>query len=108
LFHMSTLAEVQQNLSFLNTGPNQTPGLIVMKLDSGVHRYRGYDHLLVVFNASNAPVTFRDTRLTGLQLSLHPVQQQSDDAATRQSAYDSGSGSVIVPALTTAVFVGTH
>jgi pullulanase len=108
LFHMSTFAEVQQNLTFLNTGPNQTPGLIVMKLDSGVHRYRGYNHLLVVFNASNAPVTFADTRLTGLQLSLHPVQQQSNDAATRQSAYDSGSGSVTVPPLTTAVFVGMH
>jgi pullulanase len=108
LFHMSTLAEVQQNLSFLNTGPNQTPGLIVMKLDSGVYRYRGYNHLLVVFNATNAAVTFTDPRLTGLQLWLHPVQQQSNDPATRQSAYDSGSGSVTVPALTTAVFVGTH
>jgi pullulanase len=108
LFHMSTLAEVQQNLSFLNTGPNQTPGLIVMKLDSGVYRYRGYNHLLVAFNATNAAITFTDTRLTGLQLRLHPVQQQSNDPATHQSAYDSGSGSVTVPALTTAVFVGTH
>lgn len=108
LFHMRTLAEVQQNLSFLNTGPNQTPGLIVMKLDSGVHRYRGYNHLLVVFNASTAPVTFTDMRLAGLQLWLHPVQQESDDPVTRQSAYDPGSGSVTVPALTTAVFVGMH
>jgi pullulanase len=61
-----------------------------------------------VFNATNAAVTFTDTRLTGLQLWLHPVQQQSNDPGTRQSAYDPGSGSVTVPALTTAVFVGTH
>jgi pullulanase len=73
-----------------------------------VHRYRGYNHLLVVFNASTAPVTFTDTRLTGLQLRLHPVQQQSNDPATRQSAFDSGIGSVTVPPLTTAVFVGIH
>src|ERR1700684_3533277 len=30
LFHMATFEEVQQNLTFLNTGQNQTPGLIVM------------------------------------------------------------------------------
>jgi pullulanase len=108
LFHMRTLAEVQQNLLFLNTGPNQTPGLIVMKLDSGEHRFRGYNHLLVVFNATVAPATFTDARLTGLELSLHPLQQQSNDPATRQSTYDSESGSVTVPALTTAVFAGKH
>src|SRR6266404_4398 len=34
LFHMHTLAEVQANLHFLNAGPSQTPGLIVMKLDA--------------------------------------------------------------------------
>jgi hypothetical protein len=79
-----------------------------MKLDSGAYRYRGYSHLLVVFNATTAPVTFSDTRLTGLKLWLHPVQQQSSDPATRQSAYDSASGSVMVPPLTTAVFVELH
>jgi pullulanase len=34
LFHMKTSDEVQQNLSFLNAGQNQVPGLIVMKLDA--------------------------------------------------------------------------
>jgi alpha-1,6-glucosidase-like protein len=33
-FNMHTQAEVQLNLHFLNAGPSQIPGLIVMKLDA--------------------------------------------------------------------------
>lgn len=105
LFRMSSLQQVQQNLTFLNTGPNQTPGLIVMKIDANTGTYQGYQHVLVVFNATNAPVTFMDSRLQGLNLSLHPVQQNSSDPATQQSAFNSLQGSATVPALTTAVFV---
>jgi pullulanase len=53
LFHMHTLAEVQANLHFLNAGPSQTPGLIVMKLDANGGDYGRYQHIVVVFNASN-------------------------------------------------------
>ena len=49
---------MQQNLTFLNTGPNQTPGLIVMKLDANGGNYGIYKHIVVVFNATNAPVNF--------------------------------------------------
>jgi len=105
LFHMSTFQEIQQNLTFLNTGPNQTPGLIVMKLDANGGAYGAYKHIVVIFNATNAPVTFTDSRLQGLLLHLHPVQKSSSDPATRQSTFDTTAGTVTVPALTTAVFV---
>jgi pullulanase len=105
LFRMPTFTEVQQNLTFLNTGQSQTPGLIVMKLDANGGNYGIYKHVVVVFNAANSQTTFTDGRLQGLKLSLHPVQQNSSDPATRQSTYDSKAGSVTVPALTTAVFV---
>ena len=105
LFHMPTFEQVQQNLSFLNTGLNQTPGLIVMKLDSNGNHYAGYKHIVVLFNATNSSVTFTDGRLQGLHLQLHPVQQQSNDPVTRQSTFNSQQGSATVPALTTAVFV---
>ena len=96
---------MQQNLTFLNTGQSQTPGLIVMKLDANGRDYGHYKHIVVVFNAANAQTTFTDGRLQGLKLKLHPVQKSSSDPATRQSTYDSKAGSVTVPALTTAVFV---
>jgi len=54
---------------------------------------------------AGAPVTFTDSRLQGLALHLHPVQQNSSDPATKQSAFNSKAGAVTVPALTTAVFV---
>ena len=105
LFRMPTFEEVQRNLTFLNTGPQQTPGLIVMKLDANGGNYGIYKHILVLFNATNAPVTFTDSRLVGLTLHLHPVQLNSSDNATRQSTFNAKSGSAVVPALTTAVFV---
>ncbi len=105
LFRMPTFNEVQQNLTFLNTGQSQIPGLIVMKFDANGRDYGQYKHIVVVFNAANAQTTFTDGRLQGLKLKLHPVQKNSSDPATRQSTYDSKAGSVTVPALTTAVFV---
>ena len=105
LFRMPTFTEVQQNLTFLNTGQSQTPGLIVMKLDANGGDYGQYKHIVVVFNAANSQTTFTDGRLQGLKLKLHPVQKSSSDPATRQSTYDSKAGTVTVPALTTAVFV---
>lgn len=105
LFHMGSLAEVQKNLAFLNTGENQTPGLIVMKLDDNPGEFEGFRHILVVFNATNGWVNFTDQRLQGLRLHLHPVQLQSGDPVVRQSSFNAQQGTVSVPALTTAVFV---
>ena len=105
LFRLPTFAEVQQNLTFLNTGPNQIPGLIVMKLNANGGDYERYRNILVVFNASNEEVTFTDASLQGMRLRLHPVQRASSDALTRQSRFDAGHGAATVGALTTAVFV---
>jgi pullulanase len=105
LFRMPTFDEVQQNLTFLNTGQSQTPGLIVMKLDANGGDYGIYKHIVVVFNATNAQATFTDSRLQGLKLRLHPVQRSSSDPITRQSTFNAKQGTAVVPALTTAVFV---
>jgi pullulanase len=105
LFRMATFAEIQQNLTFLNTGVSQTPGLIVMKLDANGRNYGPYKHIVVVFNATNAQINFTDSRLQGLKLKLHPFQKSSADPIARQSTFNSQQGTATVPALTTAVFV---
>jgi pullulanase len=105
LFRMATLEEIQQNLTFLNTGQDQTPGLIVMKLDANGGNYGVYKHIVVLFNATNAPVTFTNSQLEGLDLHLHPLQQKSGDPTTRESTFNSKTGTATVPALTTAVLV---
>jgi pullulanase len=103
LFRLPDEPTVQQDLHFLNTGPNQVPGLIVMRIDANGGPYF-YKHLLVVFNATNAPVSFTNSGLKGLALTLHPVQQRSADPVTRESTFDSSTGTANVPALTTAVY----
>ncbi len=108
LFRMSSNDEVQQNLSFLNTGPSQIPGLIVMKLDANGGDYGVYKHIVVIFNATNAQATFTDSRLQGLKLHLHPIQRNSDDPITRQSTFNVKQGAATVPALTTAIFVAEN
>jgi pullulanase len=105
LFRMPTFAEVQRNLTFLNTGPNQIPGVIVMRLDANGGHYGPYKRILVIFNATNQQLTFTDHSLQGLHLRLHPVQQNSSDPLTRQSTFDSKQGTASVAVLTTAVFV---
>ena len=106
LFRMATLHEIQGGLTFLNTGKEQKPGLLVMKLDAPVAgSYGPYNHMLVVFNATNNQASFTDAHLAGLSLQLHPVQQASGDPATRASTFDGKAGTATVPALTTAVYV---
>jgi pullulanase len=105
LFRMATFEEVQQNLTFLNTGPNQTPGLIVMKLDANGGNYGIYKHIVVVFNATNASVTFTNSRLQGSASASAPGAAKLKRSSTRQSTFNSKEGTATVPALTTAVFV---
>jgi pullulanase len=105
LFRMGTFAEVQNNLHFLNTGASQIPGLIVMELDENGGRYGKFDHILVVFNAASGQQSFTAAALTGLKLGLHPVQRNSSDPVVRTATFDEKTGTVVVPGLTTAVFV---
>ncbi|WP_265587526.1 pullulanase-type alpha-1,6-glucosidase [Sphingomicrobium arenosum] len=91
LFRMKSAEEVQAKLRFLNTGPDQIPGLIVMMLGEG-----DPGDLMVVFNAT------RETQALDADpaaYALHPVQAASDDAVLRAARPDA------VPSLTTAVFV---
>jgi pullulanase len=105
LFRMATLQQIQRNLHFLNTGPSQIPGLIVMKLDANGGNYGRFQHILVVFNATDAQVNFSDAILQGIKFHLDPEQKNSADPITQTSTFNQQQGQATVPALTTAVFV---
>ena len=108
LFRMTSLGEIQQNLRFLNTGPQQVPGLIVMELKTHGLRTGPPGYLVVVFNATPAEQSFTSAELQGASLSLHPVLQHSRDAVARTTSFHPQSGTIKVPALTTAVFVSVQ
>jgi pullulanase len=105
LFRMTGLQDIQKNLTFLNTGQTQVPGLIVMKLDDNSGEYDGFKHVLVVFNATSTPVNFSNPGLQSMHYHLHPIQLSSSDPTVRQSTFNPKTETVSVPALTAAVFV---
>ena len=106
LFRLGSRSAIQARLSFLNTGPDQVPGLIVMRIgDEG----RGLDprakSIVVVFNATDTEQAYALRGYAGKQLKLHEIQRQSADPALQLVGYDKKAGTVTVPARTTAVFV---
>jgi len=107
LFRVRTAAEVQQKLSFLNAGPSQIPGLIVMRLQSGGScDGEAFGQIVVLFNGTNTSQIFAEDALKGAELALHPVQAASSDLVVRAATFDNASGAFSVPAYSTAVFVG--
>ena len=106
LFRLPSESEVISRLGFLNTGPSQTPGMIVMTLsdpDGSVDRVR--EKIAVLFNATDDPQTYPAPSLGGYEFALHEVQQSSSDPVVTTAVWDGGTSTFSVPARTTAVFV---
>jgi pullulanase-type alpha-1,6-glucosidase len=106
LFRLPDESEVMARVGFLNTGPAQVPGLIVMTLsdeDGGFDRLR--EKIAVLFNATDEPQEIAAPSLSGYDFVLHEVQQASADPVVATSSWDGDIPSFSVPARTTAVFV---
>lgn len=105
LFRLTTEEQVFADVSFFNTGPEQIPGLIVMRLEDVEDIDANYDEILVFFNANQQPIQFTESTMTGETFTLHPALINSVDTAVAQSAYDPATGAFSIPALSTSVFV---
>lgn len=109
LFRLGTAAEIQSRLEFLNNGPEQLPGLIVMSLSDDVSGLDDVDpddeRILVFFNGNPTEVTFFDAGLSTQAFALHPIQQESSDPDLEDAS--ALLGSFTIPALSTVVFVNT-
>ncbi|MBY8876459.1 pullulanase-type alpha-1,6-glucosidase [Actinacidiphila acidipaludis] len=93
-FHLTTAAQVQQQVSFPLSGTDETPGVITMKAGD----------LVVVFNATPQRQTQRVDSLAGTRYALHPVQAAGADPVVKTAAYTAATGTFSVPARTVAVF----
>ncbi|HTU65442.1 MAG TPA: pullulanase-type alpha-1,6-glucosidase [Steroidobacteraceae bacterium] len=107
LFRLRTAAEIQQAVSFYNVGPNQTPGVIVERIRNTGKTCFPASEAVVVINATPQVQAFLDPAFKGKALYLHPVLAMSTDPVVRTSRFQTKSGSFVVPARTTAVFLGT-
>jgi hypothetical protein len=107
LFHLGTERLVQQKVSFPRGGPEQTPGVIVMRIDDTVGpnvdpKLKG---LVVVFNASAGATSQTIAATAGQRYALHSVQAGGRDPVVRAAEHDAATGEFRVPARTVAVFV---
>ncbi len=107
LFRLPTAEAVQARLQFLNTGPEQIPGVIIMSLSDvgGENLDPAADRIVVIFNANDEPLSFAAPEWAGREMALHPVLANSADAIVRASAWDADAATFSVPGRTTAVFV---
>ncbi|HEY0603051.1 MAG TPA: pullulanase-type alpha-1,6-glucosidase [Herpetosiphonaceae bacterium] len=107
LFRLQTAEQIQQQVRFLNTGPDQQAGLIVMSIgDNGATDLDDeVEQIVVLFNANDEAQSFTQASLSGQQLWLHPEQATSSDPIVRSASYDKATGTFTIPARTTAVFV---
>jgi pullulanase len=104
LLRLRTTEDVIARLGFYNTGPAQTPGIIVMSLDDGIglpDLDPSLDAMLIIINGTSATVQHTLAAATGFE--LHTLQQQSADSRIRQAIVNNNQFSV--PAYTAAVFI---
>ena len=109
LFRLRTAADVQARVRFLNTGPAQQPGVIVMVLSdvAGDAPTTGsnWKRVVVVFNANPGGVTYAYPALAQMTLALHPAQANGADPVVKRARFDAAHAALVVPGFTTAVFV---
>ncbi|MFJ5859276.1 pullulanase-type alpha-1,6-glucosidase, partial [Pseudarthrobacter oxydans] len=106
LFHLGDAKLIQQKLSFPSAGPDQAPGVVVMRLNDTVGSDVDKDlkGMVVIFNASDEAAIQAVPGAAGASYSLHSVQASGADPIVKTAAYDPAGGSFTVPARTVAVF----
>jgi len=108
LFRLRTAKDVSERLVFHNTGPEQVPGMVVMRIDGDEpNRYpqSRYRSVVVVFNVDKVEKSVTIPRLKGLKLDLHKIQRNGSDPVVKGARYASASGAFTIPARSAAVFV---
>ncbi|MET1008141.1 MAG: pullulanase-type alpha-1,6-glucosidase, partial [Propionibacteriaceae bacterium] len=106
LLSLGSARLIQQKLSFVGSGPDQTPGVIVMRLDDTVGkrvdpRLRG---MVVVFNATPKTVQQQVSAVRGQRFTLDALQRSGSDPVVKGSSYAASTGTFTVPPRTVAVF----
>ena len=107
LFRLRTGREVQERVQFYNAGTDQHALIAMAILD---REQPALDpevkSVVVFFNVDKAQKAIILHDYVGIPLELHPVLQRSlADLVVKQTRYESGSGTFIIPPRTTAVFV---
>ncbi|MDC9596392.1 pullulanase-type alpha-1,6-glucosidase [Xenorhabdus anantnagensis] len=100
-------AAIRQRVDFVNVGPHQQIGLLIMTIDDGnmtqSDRDWRFDGLVVAINAAPWSVTVKDLNINGLK--LNDIQRELGKASLAAGVRITENGEVIMPAWTAAVLV---
>ncbi|WP_127473397.1 pullulanase-type alpha-1,6-glucosidase [Microbacterium sulfonylureivorans] len=107
LLRLGSADLIQQKVSFPNSGPDATPGVVVMLIDDlvGDDVDPELEGALVVFNASPDARTQALPDLAGRGFALTAAQAGGADAVVKTTKWDAAGGELTVPARSVAVLV---
>jgi pullulanase len=104
LLRLGSADEVQQRLTFLNTGPAQEPTVIVGHLDGEGHADAKFREALYAINVAPDAHALELPTQAGKRWTLHPALQQGVDARMREARLGA-DGRLSIPGRTAVVFV---
>jgi hypothetical protein len=107
LLRLGSADLINQKVSFPNSGPDATPGVVVMLIDDlvGDDVDRELEGALVVFNASPEATTQALPDLAGRGFALTAAQANGSDAVVKTTTWDAAAATLTVPARSVAVLV---
>lgn len=108
LFRLASTQDIQERLTFFNTGPQQVPTVLVGHLDGKGYAGAGFSEVLYLVNVDKVAQTLRIPELKGKPFALHPVhlaKQAADQRPRREARFDAIEGVFQIPARTAVVYV---
>ncbi len=106
LLRLGSAKLIKQKLSFPTGGPDQAPGVIVMRIDDrvGPDVDRSLEGMVVVFNAGPRTTSQTVAGTRGRVYRLDPIQRKGADPVVKTARHQTSTGTFTVPARTVAVF----
>jgi pullulanase-type alpha-1,6-glucosidase len=104
LLRLRTTDEVQRRLTFLNTGPEQDPTVVVGHLDGRDHAAGGFREVLYALNVAPDARRIELPTQAGKRWTLHPALRAGVDTRAREARLGT-DGRLTLPGRTAVVFV---
>jgi pullulanase-type alpha-1,6-glucosidase len=106
LLHLGSAGLIQQKVSFPDSGPAATPGIIIERIDdtTGPNIDKKLKGMIIVFNATPTTTTQTVTAAQGQHYRLDHYQATGSDPVVKTAAFNPITGAFTVPARTVAVF----
>ena len=107
LLRLRTADDIKQRLAFINTGSGQEATVLAAVLNGSGYAGANFGKLAYFVNVDKVAHSITSGALQGQAFQLHPVHlaPNAGDKRAADATFDSGSGTVSVPARTAVVFV---